>query len=83
MTKFKIGDIVTWTSQAQGSAKTKTGRIEVVKAAGAGLSEDQIRELRGAGLPRPQESYLVRVPGATARARGKLYWPVASLLNGA
>jgi hypothetical protein len=46
---FKIGDLVTWTSQAGGNYKTKTGAIVEVRPPGFHL--------------RHGESYLVRVKG--------------------
>ena len=81
MPKFDIGNQVTWTSQAQGFSKVKTGKVEAVIPAGRPLSEDQRSELPGAGVRRSHESYLVRVPGKTPAARSKLYWPTVSRLK--
>jgi len=80
--KFQIGDTVTWTSQAGGNAKTKTGKVIMTVPAGMMLSEvlggfwakwtikDNL--LRG----RDHESYLIQV-GKSRR----LYWPLVKYLK--
>lgn len=76
--KFKVNDVVTWTSQAQGHRTTKTGTVVVVIPAHLhptrmpGLA---LRLRKDTGCPRDHESYVVRVAG-----QSKLYWPVASQL---
>jgi hypothetical protein len=74
---FEVGDIVTWTSQAHGYSKTKTGKvIEVVEP-----RRDPKNRLRGAGYWRPMKSYIVQVEYGVGGRLKKLYWPVASLLK--
>jgi hypothetical protein len=70
--QLKRGDIVTWTSQAAGASKAKTGEIVEVVAAGARPPG------KGWGWARDHESYLVRVP---VGKRTRLYWPRASRLE--
>ncbi|MGQ0710882.1 MAG: hypothetical protein ACT4NV_14185 [Rhodoferax sp.] len=81
--KFHLGQKVTWSSQANGSATEKTGIVEVIKAPMEWLSQDQRIETDSYGRPRAVESYLVRVPGKTARSKGKLYWPLTQKLRAA
>ncbi len=73
---FKIGDTVTWTSQAGGRFKTKTGRIvEIIPVQGR-----PPKNLAQGALPRGHESYVVdtqNVPGCAPR----LYWPRVNLLK--
>jgi len=81
---MKLGNTVQWTSQAQGTAKTKTGVIVGVVA--AKKMPDRIRFASlytgaGCGYRRDHESYVVRVdvgkqPGKTF----KHYWPRVSAL---
>lgn len=94
MGKFNVGDQVTWTSQAGGSTKTKTGRVVAVIEGGRSSAERADAEIKsrvragthrsayGGGWARPDVSYVVEVPqGATARAKPVLYWPIASKLQ--
>lgn len=69
---FKVGDQVTWTSQSGSYVKTKIGTVISIIPKGARPS---MEILPGAGWGRDHPSYLVSVPGKTARAKGKLYWP--------
>lgn len=88
MSRFQVGDTVTWTSQAWGSTKKKTGTVVIVVPAGVpphmlvmnfaiahGLREPDF------GLQRDHESYVVSVPGGP-KAKPKLYWPRVSALKG-
>lgn len=62
---IKVGDTVTWKSQAQGTWKVKTGTVVEVVPIGARRQTKVI----GAGLaPRYDVSYVVRVGS-------RLYWP--------
>lgn len=81
--KFQIGDTVTWTSQAGGNAKTKTGKVVVIIDAGQWL--DNILAVRngrwafehlGIYSTRDHESYLIQV-GKSKR----LYWPLVKYLK--
>jgi len=75
---FNEGQQVCWTSQSAGVVKTKIGTVVQVVPVGAYPDRGQFEALYrgpGVGLHRDHESYVVRVPGKTAKAAGKLYWP--------
>lgn len=77
---MKLGDVVTWTSQAGGYSKTKEGVIVAVVPPN-GDPRDYIPaglKLDGPGYPRSTESYLIRVRSLT-----KLYWPFVGNLRAA
>lgn len=78
--KLNVGDIVTWTSQANGSSITKKGTVVEVIPAGKQPSVDVIRT---PGAARKHESYVVDVVQVSnGRARKpKRYWPLVSLLK--
>jgi hypothetical protein len=81
---FELGNSVTWTSQSAGYTRTKTGVVEQVVAPNKLPDRAQFEALyrtSGVGLPRAEESYVVRVPGKTTRSAGKLYWPHAGKLT--
>ena len=74
---MEIGSKVTWTSQANGSTKTKKGVVAEIVAAGQRPSRKQYPSLyrsSGVGLPRDHASYVVQVGN-------KVYWPRASALQ--
>jgi len=80
--KFQIGDTVTWTSQAGGNAKTKTGKVVGVIPANIPARNripDGFPEYQGR-IPiftsRNHESYLIQV-GKSKR----LYWPLVKYLE--
>lgn len=88
---FKVGDKVTWTSQANGHSSTKTGEIVATIPANE-MSEPFIAECGGAKKfantskilgysSRKHESFLVAVPAGKGKPR--LYWPLASKLEAA
>lgn len=86
MKTFRVGDLVTWTSQSSGSTMTKTGRIVVV----LGPDSDPLWNPEcnpkkhaataryGGGIPRNHESYVVLVEKGRRRI---LYWPRVSQLR--
>jgi hypothetical protein len=79
--KFKVGDWVSWTSQARGNHTTKLGTvIEVV-------FEDELPKTLNHYGKRRVVSYVVEVvPAGTNPNRPRKavrYWPVPSLLRGA
>lgn len=83
---FKVGDAVTWVSSSAGSTTRKTGRVVAVLPAGMNPTR-AIEPFRrshtikwGGGTARDHVSYLVEVPGASARAKPSLYWPVVNYL---
>ncbi|WP_321820880.1 MULTISPECIES: hypothetical protein [unclassified Burkholderia] len=83
-TTFNVGDIVTWSSQANGSTKTKTGVVEAIvlpKTYPDRACFPQLHRGSGTGLYRAHVSYVVRVPGKTSKSVGKLYWPRAVALR--
>ena len=74
---YKLGEIVQWRSQAQGTAATKIG--EVAEVVAIGQRPDRMRFERlykgsGCGYGRRETSYVVMVGN-------KPYWPVTSLLR--
>lgn len=79
--KFKIGQQVEWTSSSNGSTTTKRGKVEAVIAAKTYPTPNQRNEADAVGAYRDHESYMVRVPGKTSAAKGKLYWPRVSALK--
>lgn len=94
MGTFNVGDQVTWTSQAGGNTKTKTGKVVAVIEGGPDSAERANAEIKsrvragthrsayGGGWARADVSYVIEVPqGTTARAKPVLYWPVASRLR--
>lgn len=75
--RFKVGDVVTWTSQAGGSTSTKAGRVAEVVAPNKRPSPELFPALHGysgCGRGRTHESYVVLVGT-------KPYWPHAKLLS--
>lgn len=73
---MRVGDLVTWKSQATGTVKTKRGEIvEVVPA-----NESPKTPMRGiSALTRNHESYIVHVGSGTGMRN--FYWPLVSRLN--
>lgn len=83
-TMFSLGDTVQWTSQSAGYAKTKSGVVEEVVPVKGMPNRDRFLQLyrgSGVGSPRDQVSYVVRVPGKTAKSAGTVYWPRAAALS--
>lgn len=68
---FKVGDVVTWDSQADGRWRDKTGTVEQVIAPGTRPKG------KGWGLGRDHESHVVRVRKGK---RSKAYWPRVAYL---
>lgn len=84
MANIQVGSTVTWTSQAGGATKTKTGTVEeIVQPKSLPDRERYLQLYRGAGigLARDHTSYVVRVPGKTSKSAGTLYWPRAAALS--
>jgi hypothetical protein len=67
---FKVGDRVTWTSQANGGERTKTGEVTDVIKPGYRPGD----KVAGCGGQRDHESYVVRV-------HSRLFWPRVSKLE--
>jgi hypothetical protein len=87
---FKVGDKVTWESQAGGCTRTKTGNVVAIVQ--PGVNPGKLHFLKAAGVgtlsrrfdgwPRKAISYLVAVrPGKTEKSSPVLYWPLASKLK--
>lgn len=84
--KFQIGDTVTWTSQAGGNAKTKTGKVVAVLPANKSVAQFYreggiVGDFYLTRIPiiissRDHESYLIQV-GKSKR----LYWPLVKYLK--
>lgn len=89
---LRVGDNVTWTSQAGGNTKTKTGKVIAVIPGGPSSAEQADKEIRsrqragthrsafGGGWSRAEESYVVEVPQGP-KAKPVLYWPKANALQ--
>lgn len=77
--KFQVGDTVTWTSQAGGNTKTKTGRVIAIVPANSNprLALPLGFKLKSDALMmRDHESYLIQV------GKSKwLYWPLVKYLK--
>ena len=77
---MKLGDKVTWTSQAGSTERTKIGEIiEVVPE-----NKYPLKKKGDIGMPRNHESYVVRaypVIKNKPKKNTKLYWPRASQLK--
>ena len=73
---FGLGDTVIWSSQAQGSRTTKTGKIIKIVPAG----EMPVRFAASTALPRATESYIVSVAPVKGNGAHKMYWPRTSAL---
>lgn len=74
---FKIGDMVQWSSQAQGSTAKKVGEVVEVVTTGQRPDRERFEKLyrnSGCGYGRPERSYVVMVGN-------KPYWPRTSLLS--
>lgn len=82
---FKAGDNVTWSSQSQGSFKTKTGTIvQVVPPKGmpSRVLFPSLYTGAGCGCWRKHVSYVVAVDvGKTPGSSVKYYWPRSSALK--
>jgi hypothetical protein len=87
----KLGDIVTWTSQANSRTTTKTGKIVARIPAGRliqyylhlppGVRAQCKRFDSSTVIPRREDSFLVIVPGLTEKRKSTLYWPRTSGLT--
>jgi hypothetical protein len=85
---FQPGDTITWTSQAGGKSKTKTGKVIAVLPAnksvaqfyreGGIVGDFQLTRIPIIISSRNHESYLIQV-GKSKR----LYWPLVKYLNAA
>jgi hypothetical protein len=87
MVKMKIGDKVTWTSQAGGYEKRKTGQVIAIVPArkcARFVARDNgydWPEVSDFGFTRNHESYLVLVGVMPGLGRSRLYWPRVSALK--
>lgn len=89
---MKVGDKVTWSSQAGSYTTTKSGVIVAIVPPGVkpptkhrlaewvqwGLGSYQCVY---DGFGRKHESYLVAVPNKSGKGWGKVYWPRVSALK--
>jgi hypothetical protein len=75
--KFAQGDTVRWTSSAHGSSLSKTGVVEEIVPPNERPKCEDLK--RPVGLPRKEESYVIRV-GKVGAAKGTAYWPLVSKL---
>lgn len=90
--KFKPGDTVTWTSQAQGSHVTKTGEVLAIVPNGKSAYRLMPKDTLDAGGNPPytrmgfsdvslRDRYLVRVPGKTDKAKPRYYAPNVAVVD--
>jgi len=94
MPDFKVGDKVSWGSQAGGCHTKKAGKILLVLQPGVrplAALETYVGTLGGVfktyithaidarTLPRKTESYIIEVP-AKGKGKARLYWPLVSRL---
>lgn len=88
---MKQGDVVTWSSSANGMTKTKRAEVLFIIPRGVAVWPDDLRRLLGPdyrkrfndsslgwGGARNHESYLVAVKG---KGKPRLYWPKVSALR--
>ncbi len=75
MSKFAVGDRVTWVRAGLNGAIVKTGFVEAIIPPLVELTAEQKKAADAYGRPRSQTSYLVRVPTKTGSGAGKLHWP--------
>lgn len=76
--ELKLGDVVEWSSQAQGHSKSKQGVVVAIVPPGQRPDRDQFIDLYkgpGVGFGRKHVSYVIRV------GRSKHYWPFANKLS--
>ena len=78
---FGIGTVVTWRSQAQGSAKTKVGTIIEVVPPDTRPATEGRPGLKGCGFGRNHISYVVEVATGKQKQGKRHYWPVVSALK--
>ncbi len=81
---FKLGDIVSWISQAQGCTRKKVGEIVEVVPPGEYPDRDRFLPLykgSGVGLCRDHESYVVEARQVSGRKTKKIYWPRVNQLQ--
>lgn len=83
MSKFKLGDEVSWSSSANGSTKKKIGDVVEVIPADVSIRTSKFwGELDASTVPRKEESYIVCVgPSPGSKAKPKYYWPRVSALS--
>ncbi len=93
MDQITQGDVVAWSSQANGGTTRKVGQVVAVIPAGAAGAARVRREVNervtagthrsafGGGSARGHESYLVEVVTGGPAAKKALYWPVVSRLE--
>ena len=78
---FSIGTVVTWRSQAQGSATTKVGTIIEVVPPDTRPATEGRPGLKGCGFGRNHISYVVEVATGKQKQGKRHYWPVVSALK--
>lgn len=89
--KFKVGDVVSWGSQAGGYHTKKEGKVLLIVPPGdrphqTMLKSDNVSEMTynthaidPRTLWRKEESYIIEVP-AKGKGKPRLYWPLLSSL---
>jgi len=84
---FKVGDKVSWGSQAGGRFLSKFGTVVGIVPANVDVTNclidycDGYKFMVGYGKPRAYESYLVAVGKDSSKRQIRLYWPKVKDLN--
>jgi len=88
---MKVGDLVSWKSQAGGNTKVKTGKVVAVVPAAPGLPSmlkyfiplplTGSSSVQFDGFQRNHECYIVAVEPESGRGQVKLYCPRVSALK--
>jgi hypothetical protein len=87
--KYKVGDCITWTSQAQGHEKTKQGKIMAICPKGYSFIDidpnltGYAYAYRGERTSWSEDRYIVAVPklGKRGWLKPRLYTPTVSYIN--
>ena len=86
---FTLGQTVKWRSSAGGTWKEKQGEVVHVVKGKSHCPDKKWMESRykasaspiDGGYRRDHESYIIKVPGTSEKARPRLYWPRVSALE--
>jgi hypothetical protein len=84
--KFELEQPVQWTSQSQGTMKTKHGAIAAIIYPKYHPDRDKFPDLftgDGVGKARQEISYVVRVPPVKEGRKPRHYWPIVKHLKAA
>jgi hypothetical protein len=78
----KVGVVVHWTSQSQGSTTSKSGTVVAILPSGTKPDPSAYPKLaKNCGGSRDHESYIVEVMRGAKKTIPTYYWPVVSSLH--